>query len=225
MKKLINDAFVKKLQPRPGRQRSEIIWDTKLPSFGICITVGGTKTFVLDYRVQRRHRRGSLGRYPALTVEAARDKAKLWQAQIINGKDPLAAKQEQNGQPTMAELCNEYMEEHALKHKRAGSIRNDKRLLNIVRARFGNYTVAGITQRDISKLHQSMSDRPIEANRLLACLSKAFACAIAWKYVTVNSVVGIKRFDEKRKERWLNAAELQRFSVALDAYPNQSAAD
>ena len=221
MKALINDSLVKKLQP-PTERRYEITWDSKLPSFGVCITSGGTVSFLLDYRVQQKHRRVKLGRYPALSVAAAREKAKNWQGQVTEKKDP-GVKQQANGQPTMMQLADEYLQEHAKENKRAGSIRNDKGILdNIIRPKLGSYTVASITRRDIDKLHKSRSSTPYHANRMLSLLSTMFTCAIAWGYRKDNPARHVKRFDEHTKERWLSEEELKRFSVALNAYRDQS---
>ena len=88
MKAPINDSYVKKLQP-PTDSRYVLVWDTKTPSFGICVTAGGVKTFLLDYYVDRRHRRVKLGRYPALSVQAARDKAVKWQGKVIDRKSVM----------------------------------------------------------------------------------------------------------------------------------------
>jgi len=49
-------------------------WDTKLPGFGIRCSQGGTKTFIVMHGKQRR--RVTIGRYPVVSLSAARQKAK-----------------------------------------------------------------------------------------------------------------------------------------------------
>ncbi len=52
-----------------------------------------------------------------------------------------------------------------------------------------------------------------------------FTLAIKWRFRDANPVRGVQRFPEPRKERWLPAEELRRFSDALDSYHDQDAAD
>ena len=55
---------VERLRP-PAKGRIEY-WDNLLPGFGLRVSETGAKTWVLMYRVGRRQRRLTLGRYPAL---------------------------------------------------------------------------------------------------------------------------------------------------------------
>src|SRR5208283_258927 len=41
--------------------------------------------------------------------------------------------------------------------------------------------------------------------------------------ITANPVVGIERFREEKRERWLSVEELQRLATALDEYPDHCA--
>ena len=51
-------------------------WEMKLPGFGVRKTRGGVVSFIVQYRDrERRSRRMALGRYPRLSVRAARRKA------------------------------------------------------------------------------------------------------------------------------------------------------
>jgi len=54
------------------------------------------------------------------------------------------------------------------------------------------------------------------ANRVLAFLSKVFACAVNWGLRAGNPVLGVKKFAERRKDRFLDAEEIHRLTLALD---------
>jgi integrase len=95
----------------------------------------------------------------------------------------------------------------------------------IIRPRLGNLRLKAVAKRDIEALHASLKGTPYRANRVLAVLSKMFSLAIEWEWRTDNPVRGVQRFREHRRERWLTPEEFQRFTQALDAYPNQNAAD
>jgi integrase len=63
------------------------------------------------------------------------------------------------------------------------------------------------------------------ANRILALLKTMFNKAIEWEYCLSNPCMGIKKFKEKSRERFLQADELPRFFKALNSEPNKSFKD
>jgi hypothetical protein len=70
------------------------LWDGELRGFGVRAIPSGLKTFVFQYRnVAGRSRRIRLGRLGAITVEQARDLAKIKQGLVTDGKDPAAGRQ------------------------------------------------------------------------------------------------------------------------------------
>jgi integrase len=67
-------------------ERGQVTYlDAELTGFGVRVSQGGTKTFVLTYGADRR--RVTLGRYPVLSLADAREKAKDKLAQIQLGAD------------------------------------------------------------------------------------------------------------------------------------------
>jgi integrase len=52
-----------------------------------------------------------------------------------------------------------------------------------------------------------------------------FSVTVEWGWRSDNPAHGVPRFHEDRRERWLQVEDLQRFTQALDAYPDQNAAD
>ena len=79
------------------------------------------------YRMGKKLRRLTLGRFPTLGLAAARDKATDALREVGKGQDPGQRKIEERRAETFAELAREYIERHASK-KRSG--REDIRLLN-----------------------------------------------------------------------------------------------
>ena len=75
MSKLTKRA-VDALKP-PGTGQT-FLWDSELRGFGVRALPSGLKTFILQYRnAEGRSRRILVGRYGVLTVEQARDRAKI----------------------------------------------------------------------------------------------------------------------------------------------------
>ena len=59
----------------PPRGRVEF-WDAALPGFGLRVTDKGAKSWTVLFRAHGQLRRLTLGKYPVLTLAAARDRAR-----------------------------------------------------------------------------------------------------------------------------------------------------
>lgn len=204
----------------------DVRWDAKVPGLGVRITPNNRKTFVLSYRAGGGKHLMTLGDYGTLTLDQARRRAIREKAKVLDGQDPLHARREAREVPTMADLEHDYLERHALKHKRQGSIREDKSMLKLyVHPALGSKRVDTVRRRDIERLHQNLKGTPYRANRVLALLSKMFSLAVQWDWRPDNPCRGIQKFHEERRDRWLKTDELRRLSDALDRATNKPAAD
>jgi integrase len=201
-----------------------IIWDSELKGFGVRRTAGAV-TFVLNYRAHGRQRRYKIGRAPEWTAEAARAEAAKIKPRIDSESyDPLEAKQKARGEPTLHDLAEEYLKQR--EDKSASTKRNDKgALAHIILPRLGKLRLAAVNTRDIEGLKATLQATPYRANRTLALLSHMFSKAMEWKWAKENPVRGVERYQEHRRERWLNDEELKRLHEALDKYPDQQAAN
>ena len=74
----LTDLQIKRLKTPEKGQKT--YYDPGLPGFGVRVSQGGAKTFVVVYGKDRRRR--SLGRYPGLSLSEARNLAKRAQADI-----------------------------------------------------------------------------------------------------------------------------------------------
>jgi Arm domain-containing DNA-binding protein len=71
----ITNSFVERAElPAQGQL---IYRDQALKGFGLRVTSGGVKVFILEKRINRRVRRIKIGRYPELTAEQARKQAQI----------------------------------------------------------------------------------------------------------------------------------------------------
>ncbi len=224
MAQRITDKLVKGLVPPATGNR--ITYDDKIKGFGIRITAAGTKVFIFNYRVKgnRRERRYTIGGYPTpWTVQRARKKADALKRDVDNGKDPMGDLHAERGAPTVKELADRYLEEHAAKKR---SLRDDVSMIeNTIHPRLGKLKVADVRYADIDRLHRGMASTPYRANRTVALLSKMFTLAIRWDMRADNPCKGIERYHEEPRARYLSADEIQRLSVALGKQPNQTAAN
>lgn len=220
----ISDKVVKALTAPSKSNR--IVYDSQIPGFGVRITSGGAIGFILNYYMHGRERRFTIGRYPEWTVQAARNRALELRRDINEGVDPLQQREKHRTQPSVKDLCADYLVRHALVHKRPHSVRDDKQMIAaIIAPNMGKLPMSAVNRQDIEKLHASLKATPYLANRALALLSKMFNLATEWGWISNNPVQGMQRFHEDRRERWLQPEELERFIKALNAYKNQNVAD
>jgi integrase len=181
----------------------------------------------LNYRAHGRQRRYTIGHNPEWTAEAARAEAAKLKPRIdAEGFDPLEAKQRARGEPNVRDLATEYLERHYSANGNARSKLRDKQAIEgVILPRLGTLRLAAVSTRDVEKLHRELQATPYRANRILGLLSSMFTEAIRWKWSKDNPVRGIERYQEHKRERWLQDDELKRLNAALDKYPDQSAAN
>lgn len=224
-KKKLTKTGVEAIEPST---QDVVVWDAALPGFGIRVKPTGVRSYIVQYRDRDTgaSRRMTIGQHGVLTFDQAKKQARALLADAVRGRDPVAERQTKRKAPTLSDLAADYLEKYAIPKKRPKSVRDDRSMLdNIILPRLGSEKVAAIGQRDVESLHAEMKDRPYQANRVLALLSKVFNLAVQWELRRDNPVKGIQRYQEERRDRWLRDEELQRLCDVLDAHPNQRAAN
>src|ERR1019366_7575895 len=136
----ISEKVVKTLTP--PKHGNRILYDAQIPGFGVRMTATGAVSFILNYHVHGRERRFTIGKHPEWSVIAARNRALELRRKVNEGVDPLGEREQERTQPTMNDLCNEYLEHHALVHKRPHSVRDDKQMIaGIITPRIGTLQI------------------------------------------------------------------------------------
>lgn len=207
--------------PVPASGKRGYYYDTKMRGLGISITSNQVKSFLVYRWVNGKPERVTLGRYPDLSIEQARRKTEEINAAIAQGHNPNDKRRAERAEMTLAELFNEYLERYAKLHKSSWQI--DESRFNFHLAQWHHLRLSSIQKADIQKLHSEIGrDRGhYAANRLLALLSTLFNKAIEFGlWDKSNPVVGIKKFREHSRDRFLQADEFPRFFQALAAEPN-----
>ena len=74
-------------------ETDKIFFDDQIPGFGLRLREGGSRKFVLHYRIWGKQRRYTIGTpSTALTVQVARQRANKALLDVADGKDPAAQK-------------------------------------------------------------------------------------------------------------------------------------
>lgn len=206
--------------------------DKKVPGFGVRVTPGGSKAFILDYRIRGRQRRFTIGAVGTWSVLAARKQAGELRRLIDQGRDPMAERERDREAPLMSDLFDRYLTEYAAPKKKPRSLGEDVSLIhggkNLPAAKpfngplgkwFAKMQVAVVSYEDVERFHASLRANPYRANRALALLSKALNLAEKWKVRPYNSnpCGHVDRFPEEKRSRYLSGDELGRLGKALQS--------
>lgn len=196
------------------------IWDTEVKGFNLRIYPTGRKTYFLQYRNQaHKTHKIKIGVHGNITTEEAREKARQLSLKISLGEDPAITSREKKAIITVADLTKEYLELHANVNKRTKSIKDDTRMIsNVILPKLGKFNIKIVTSLDLQKLHRDLKDKPYLANRVRALINKMFNLARDWGWLTDNPVLGIEKYQEEKRDRWLNDGELQRLWAVLEKY-------
>ena len=203
-----------------------VLWDSELKGFGVRVQRGDAKSYVLHYRVGTGRgaplRKLTIGRHGSpWTPETARKEAKTLLGMIEEGADPAADKMARREAPTIAELAERFLAEHADAKRKGSTAAEYRRLLDkIILPALGKRKVADVTRADVTKLHHANRAAPYQANRVLAVLSKMFNLAERWglRPDGSNPCRHVEKFGERKRERMLSPAELARLGDALTAH-------
>jgi len=233
--KWLTDAVVKNLRlPERGTSR---LYDLPNPNgkggwisgFGVRVSSGGTKSFVLRYRSRKTRTEHvyTIGTWPAWSVDAARAEARDLKHRIEKGEDPQAEREAERNAATVAELCDRFLADH-VSRKRASTQRDYRGIIDgYIKPRIGKKLVTALDHRDVETLHAEVTKRGHlhRANRVVAVLSKMMTLAMKWRLRPDNPCKGIERNQETKRKRYLTGDELARLTRALAEHPDQAVAN
>ena len=96
----------------PPVEKQLMLWDSEIKGFGVRVLPSGLKTFVVQYRNRAGiKRRINLGRHGVITVEQARDLARIKLGSVAAGEDPAEKVNLDRSGMTVSELCDWYLKE------------------------------------------------------------------------------------------------------------------
>ncbi len=206
--------------PVPTKGRATY-YDERTPGLCVRVTTGGAKTFSVFRRVNGRPTRVTIGKFPETTVEQARDHAARYAAAAVDGLNPNDAKREQREAPTLQDLFDVWLA-HAKRHKKTWA--EDERKWQTYFAKLKTKRLADVTTADVTRWHASLGENHGNylANRALALLSAMYGQSHRLMgYDGRNPCVGVTKFKESSRERFLQPDELRPFFEALQAEPPQ----
>jgi integrase len=220
-------SAVERFQP-PASGQVEY-YDTHLPAFGLRVSYSGTKAWFVMTRVAGKLTRITLGRYPALSLAAARDKARLVVEHAKGGSDPrLMAAEERRRKAkerltTFGSVAARFMTSYVEPELRPNTAREYRRVLQGPDTRdWASRPISSIAKHDVVDLLSGIEQRgaPAAANRALAYLSKFFNWCVEQDLVPVSPTSRVRPSSSPRsRDRVLTEDELIWIWRALDEFP------
>jgi integrase len=219
----INETFARKAEaPAAG---NKVYRDDDQIGFGLRVTAAGARSFVLAYTIHRRERRITIGTWPAWTAAAAREEARKLRRQIDQGIDPLEQRSDTRGAPTLQDLWQEYERVHLPTLSPRSASDQASMWRRYILPKMKHVRLVDLSSREIDALHARVSlVGTTRANRVIEMLRKALNLALRWGWIKQNPALGFRRNPEHPRERYLKPEEYERVFRALEAMPNQKAA-
>ncbi len=223
MRAKLTKSLIDSILPDP--KADLLVWDLVLANFGLRISKGGTKSFVLYYRDAAGHsHRVTIGRYGLFAVEKARARAAELLRDIRAGSDPVeekrVAKEEAAAALTLREFSERYLSDYAAARKKPRSVANDKWLFErVILPALGEKKIGELAREDVARFHAGLKAKPYLANRTLALLSTLCNFAIEQGFrpeAAGNPCARVRRYKEKARECSLTPAQLSRLWQTLD---------
>ncbi len=195
------------------------LWDSETRGFGVRRQKRDA-TYVLKYRSDGRQRFITIGSHGSpWTPETARQRAKALLGEVAAGRDPAALRDERRSVPTLAAFAERYISNYSALHKGPRTVEEEQRNLRLhIIPAFGPLRMDAIKAGAIAGFMSSRSENPVNANRCFALLSHMFTIAAKWGVLPQgsNPCVGIEKYREQSRERYLSQSELMRLGQALE---------
>jgi integrase len=196
----------------PVRGDRVIYWDQERPGFGLMVTAGGHRSYVVQYRAGRRSKRMHLK--DGLTLTEARKEAKALLGAVAKGGDPLGDRRkiEASAANTLTSIAEEYFQREGGRLRTIGERRAVLRRL--VLPKLGPRQIDDITRTDIVRLLDKIEDEngPVMADHVLAYLRRVMTWHAGRSDDFRNPIVrGMARTkpSQRRRQRILNDEELR----------------
>lgn len=192
--------------------------DAQCPGLAIRVAPSGQKTWGVAFRIRRAGtvRRMSLGRFPGVSLDSARSRAKALIEAAQAGRDLLAeeeaTKTAADARTTVAELIEQY-----LKRMVRGKLRTAeeiglrlRRSLAPIEDRFADE----VRRRDLRAILDGAADRGVlrEAEKQRQLMRSLFRWALSQDIVEVDPTAGLASYGSSpRRDRILSFAEIKLF--------------
>lgn len=191
--------------------------DSKSSILKLYVTAKGVKTFFVRTSIHGRDERTVIGRFPVFTVENARKKAFELAGIIASGKDPKEEERiDRLAKLTFGEHFQDYLDKYSKLQK--STWKQDERDINRHIPHWFKLRLSAIRKEEVRKLHEKIyaENGLYQANKVLVRIRAIFNKAIEWGWQGTNPALGIKKFKEQSRDRFILPAEMPFLLRAID---------
>jgi integrase len=192
--------------------------DAECTGLHLRVSKNSRRFFQHRYRYLGRKMCLSLGEFPAVSVQDARQRVSEHKALLARDKDPSVERGKVRADLTFEEFATKHYLPHAKAHKQTwddDKNQIEKRLSPVL----GKLRLQAITPRDVALVHAKEKDRTTActANHLLSTLKRMLNLAVKWELMEKNPASSQEKFKEgPLRERYLSKEELPKFLKALE---------
>ncbi len=186
-------------------------WDSSLSGFGVRVSQGGSKSFVVVYGPNRT--RKTIGRYPTISLKQARDKARELKAAFTLGLDRQRS-------ITWAEARRLFLEDSE-RRNRPATVRYYKSRLDS-HFRFGKRNLNDLSRQDFQNKIKGCQTSRGEQHHALVAARTLLNWAVREQYLDANPLAGMRGYKPpKARDRTLTESELAEVltKARIAAYP------
>jgi integrase len=187
-KRALTDRTIKSLSKKPAKPgKTYDVPDALVPGLAVRVMPSGRRSFVLVARFPGRKNptRRSLGCYGAITLDTARERARVWLDLIRRGIDPQIEEERQRTAElrkqahTFTAVAEEFIKVHVSKTRQAAAV--ELSIRKEFMARWGERPIACITSHDVLTVTDAAVGRgsPYQAHSLLAYAKSLFNWALS----------------------------------------------
>src|SRR5262245_31333068 len=175
----------------PKGKSDHIVWDDDVPGFGVRLREGGSRTWILQYKIGDKHRRMNLGAVKAVTLGVARKTAGNLYHRVKLGEDPAGDKAETKikAAETFEAIAGRFLE-HQRSRLRPSSYEDVERHILTYAKPLHRLGLAKIQRRDIATVLTTVAKNngATTSNRARSSLSTLFSWAMMTGLVEANPV-------------------------------------
>jgi len=218
------DAAIRRLQSEPGKTQTEYR-DPKTP--GLSLIVGKTaRSWSLMYVApDGKRKRVSFGRYPAVGLAKARERAQSVFASLHDDVDPAARRKAYRAGKSINEAVDEFIDVYSVRKADVSKKMDEAVLRNDLVPEIGDRKLVDVTRSDVQKVIRRVQKRgsATMANRTLAIVRKFLGWSVEQGWIDTNPAAAISRPNvERPRTRTLSDAELEALWKALEKLSPQA---
>ena len=196
----LTDLQIKKLSLPEGATKQKTFFDGSLKGFGLRVSVGGAKSFILMYGKRRKLK--TLGRYPETSLAKARVLARQLLGEVAGGEEEEIVRK---ASLSFVDARDRFIED-SRHHTKPSTLNEYRRHLT---KHFPFSKMLGeVSRSDIMEIVSNLKSRPSEAQHAFIAMRTMMNWAVRRGYLETSPVPSI-RFKASTRARILTENELR----------------